>query len=571
MENGAAHRIEGPDSTAVEPIRGEATTNTGELGETAGECIHFTGGSEFNEPLRLRRRKERLPENYKELESKLESLVGCYLGPIRNIRFKATKKYVSQVLRFTDGQHRSRVLKRLAEELPRYPGDLFITCDELNHMHFVHDCPCSNGSCRCRVFKSEEFGGLFRANLRGTRYINELDVIDWYNVLLYFCYSKRDSKSQVWVGGRLRRPTNQDDALRWESLQKFARESVLEGTEAGDGYNCPLDEPVCEISEGFHGKRQGAFGEEEGSMGGSLPRKRIRGSGTTQGVPTKKPDKFQRILSTVSALLDEACVIPPIHMKELFTGPQALELHNPTNQKYYESACALWGMQFNRWTFGEMEQFYQNKEPVFYANDINPWVYYHSREDSFQFVKALLEYQFGDEEDLIREFLINLQDWFNKFGWNKNPKMNCLAVLGPPNSGKNYFFDMFSAIACNVGHIGRVNNKTNQFALQDCVNRRMVVGNEISMEEGAKEDFKKLCEGTALNIRVKFQGDKIFTKAPVLLISNFDLDITYDPHFLNVRLHKMRWMSAELLKHSTLKPYPLCLFDIYKHYNVFLY
>lgn len=115
-------------------------------------------------------------------------------------------------------------------------------------------------------------------------------------------------------------------------------------------------------------------------------------------------------------------------------------------------------------------------------------------------------YQNENSAEAVGEFLQNLKWWFDREGWGKNPKMNALCVIGPPNSGKNYFFDALVAIACNVGHIGRVNNKTNQFALQDAYNRRIVVGNEISMEDGAKEDFKKLCEGTtflifALNIK----------------------------------------------------------------------
>lgn len=87
-------------------------------------------------------------------------------------------------------------------------------------------------------------------------------------------------------------------------------------------------------------------------------------------------------------------------------------------------------------------------------------------------------------------FLSNLKLWFNKEGWNGH-------------SGKNYFFNAIISIACNVGHVGRV-NKTNQFTLQDAYNRKIVVGNEISMEDGAKEDFKKLCKGTAFNIREKY-------------------------------------------------------------------
>ncbi|GFR09522.1 non-capsid protein NS-1 [Trichonephila clavata] len=84
-----------------------------------------------------------------------------------------------------------------------------------------------------------------------------------------------------------------------------------------------------------------------------------------------------------------------------------------------------------------------------------------------------------------------------------NSKINTIAVIGPPNAGKNYFWDCLAAIALNVGHIGRVNNKTNQFALQEVIDKRLIIGNEINMEDGAKDDFKKLCEGKALNIRVK--------------------------------------------------------------------
>lgn len=562
MDNGATHVFEGSSSADLVPVPREDESCSIELDATLEQCIHFAGGPD-DEPLRLRRLKSRSPEGYQQLASQLESLVHQYMGPIRETKFNSSKKYLSQVLRFTDGQHRKRILRRLAEELPRYPGSLFITTDEINHMHFVHDCPCSNGSCRCRVFKDEDFRGLFRNNLRGTRYITELDTIDWYNILSYFVYSKWQFQSQVWIGGRLRRTPSADQIIRWKDLQRIASESNLESQEEGDGLFGPVQSSSGQEHQGIHGACGASSSQKRSQVGGTSAAKRQR---SEPGVP--KQSKFQRILSKTESLLNEAVVIPPIHVKELFTGPLALELHNPSNFKYYEAACHLWGTKFNRWSLKEIAEFYEGKEPVFYANDINPYVYYHDRQTSFNFVHALINHQYGEDEELIKEFLVNLQDWFNKFGWNKNPKCNALCVVGPPNSGKNYFFDMLAALACNVGHIGRVNNKTNNFALQDCVNRRLVVGNEISMEDGAKEDFKKLCEGTALNIRVKFQGDKIFTKTPVLLISNYTLDICTHIHFKDVRLKTIDWGMAELLKDSLLKPYPLCLFDLYKHYNI---
>lgn len=565
MENGPEHsNVGGNIEGAVEAVRQQAESTGGELESNVEQCVHFTGGSEFDQPLRLRSTKRRSPERYKKLESELQSLAGDILATIPQGKFSPKKKYISQVLSFRNSGHRKEVLRRLVERLPGYPGDLFIWTDEGDHIHFVHDCPYSNGSCRCGIFKDELFRGTFRTNLRGARYINELDTVDWYNVFLYFVYSKWPCTSQIWTRGRLRRSPIASEIIRWKEVLRTTGKAVLAGQDQGVRHYNTEEESDSEYS-GQVVRESASDTAEEARQGA---RRQTRKRRSLESIP--KQSKFQRILQKVESLLDNACVIPPTHVKEIFAGPEAIELHDPSKLKYYESSCNIWGMKFNRWTFGELAEFYKDKKPIFYANDINPFVYYHDMETSVYYVDALLKHQFGDDEDLITEFLINIQDWINKYGWEKNPKCNALAIIGPPNSGKNYFFDMLAALCCNVGHIGRVNNKTNQFALQDCVNRRLVVGNEISMEDGAREDFKKLCEGTAFNIRVKFQGDKIFTKAPVLLISNFQLDICTDPHFNNIRLKTLQWSRADLLKTSTLKPYPLCLFELYKMYNIFL-
>lgn len=547
---------------------GQEESHSEQLEPPVQQCIHFTGGSEFNEPLRLRRLKESNPELYQELADKLQDLVGDVLGTIPRGKFTPTKKYISTVLPIRDTGHSKRVLQQLRNGLLKYPGELFIWCDEGNHYHFVHDCPCSNGSCRCSIFKGEEFRGLFRNNLRGTRFINELDWIDWVNIILYFIHSKWPAPSEVWTRGRLRRSPTAGEIIRWKDLQRTANQSILEGKDAGIRHY-----DVEQQSDGEDGRQsvssRRSYDEEEGSSSVGQPRSK-RAKRSVPASRTSKPTKFERILLKTETILNEACVIPPIHTKELFFGEEAMCLHDPSNQKYYEAACQVWASRFNRWTFSDLKDFYSNKTPIFYANDIDPFTYYHDRETSFHYIDSLLQHQYGNNDDAITTFLCNIQDWFNKYGWDKNPKINALAIIGPPNSGKNYFFDIFSALACNVGHIGRVNNKTNNFALQDIVNRRLVIGNEISMEEGAKEDMKKICEGTACNIRVKFQGDKVFTKAPVLLISNFVLDICNDPTFRDVRLHTETWSTAELLKDSNKKPYPLVMFDIFEKYNVFL-
>jgi len=404
--------------------------------------------------------------------------------------------------------------------------------------------------------------------MRRHKFINEFDTIDWTNVLLYFILQKRESNSQVWIGGRLQRSPNNDEIIRWRDLQ--AKTGEILGRE-DTGVRCDGEEEQsnCEddresVREEF---RKTAEKRSYDAVVGAANAAISSGSGTVPIRPKKS--KFQRVSETVHTLLNEYYCLPANHIRDILVyDNNVAQLFDPTTEKAYQASCDVFMRKFIKLKFHDLYELYENALPVFYANAVEPWEYYHDKETSVYYIIELLKFQFNDDEEEIRKFLTCTRDWFNIEGWDGNPKINALCVVGPPNSGKNYFWDMFCALAYNVGHIGRVNNKTNQFALQECYGRRLVVGNEVSMEDGAKEDFKKLCEGTAFNIRVKYQGDKIFTKAPVLLISNFDLDICFDAHFKNVRLYTMRWRTCELLKGSNKKPYPLCIFDVFKHYNV---
>ncbi|GFU19409.1 nonstructural protein 1 [Nephila pilipes] len=89
------------------------------------------------------------------------------------------------------------------------------------------------------------------------------------------------------------------------------------------------------------------------------------------------------------------------------------------------------------------------------------------------------------------------------------------------------------------------------------------------MEDSAKDDFKKLCEGKALNVRVKHSPDGIYRRTPVLLLSNNSLDIANDSTFRDVRMKLFYWRKCSLLKDSTKQTYPMALFDIYKYYDIF--
>ena len=517
-------------------------------------CQHYHGGSELDCPLRLRYIRKRFPEAYRELDNIREDVVGRFVREINRESWRPTKKYSSEVYVYRSDQQRDRMLSRLHSSALGYPGRLLLWCDEGDHIHVVHDCPFSNGQCRCYFSKTEDFRRDVRSPMRRLRYLSEMDTIDWTNVFLYFLVSKRQSNTQVWIAGKRQRLPSSHEVVRWRDLQAKSGE-ILAGQAEGDGHNDEREvgsESDCGSSVSTSMQKVGEKrrrGKEDGRHG--------------------RQTKFQRVSQTVSSLLSEALVLPASHVRDvLIADERAKELFDPGIEKYYQASCDLFTRSITKHSFADMYNFYLEKNPIWYANNADPFTYYHDIDTSVKYLNDLLKFQYNDDESSIRHLLSCIRDWFNNKGWDGNIKINCICIVGPPNSGKNYFWDTLAAIAYNVGHIGRVNNKTNQFALQECYGRRLVMGNEISMEEGAKEDFKKLCEGKAFNIRVKYQGDKIFTRAPVILISNRDLDICYDRDFKDVRLKTIRWNTCGFLKDSNKQPYPLSLFYLFDKYNI---
>ncbi|KAG8173896.1 hypothetical protein JTE90_003075 [Oedothorax gibbosus] len=52
------------------------------------------------------------------------------------------------------------------------------------------------------------------------------------------------------------------------------------------------------------------------------------------------------------------------------------------------------------------------------------------------------------------------------------------------------------------------------YFLLEANRRRFIIGNELNMEPASTNDFKKLCEGSALNVRVKYCADRVVFKTP---------------------------------------------------------
>lgn len=102
-------------------------------------------------------------------------------------------------------------------------------------------------------------------------------------------------------------------------------------------------------------------------------------------------------------------------------------------------------------------------------------------------------------------------------------KKNALFILSSPNAGKNLFFDpiihWYSNYYSQIANF----NKHQQFLLLDAVNRRIYVWNESACESSSFETLKLLFGGDSQKVKVKYEGDAVVDRTPIIILSNSDV------------------------------------------------
>lgn len=133
-----------------ETSSGLSSHPSGLLDESDGTCERMLGGSELDSSLRLREIRGNSLQDFQIVEEELQPLVGRYIRGVVRQNIPSTRRYLSDVVLVDSPEERRRLRGWLSGCGPSYPGGLFIWVDEGDHFHIVHDCPWSNGSCRCK-------------------------------------------------------------------------------------------------------------------------------------------------------------------------------------------------------------------------------------------------------------------------------------------------------------------------------------------------------------------------------------------------------------------------------------
>lgn len=475
--------------------------------------------------------------------------VSRLLDRAMELPFKTTYRFLSDVVVFDTKGQADRLFEWLYLAGKKYPNQFYLFAFHTDHVHIFHDCAFSNKSCRCHWRQAPCIqNGIRRRLRRGIPYARTFGRSAFKNVFDYFLVREGFQKKNLFLGGR---------------EQRFSYPSVYLSSSGNETNNRLVETQSirvrCDLCSEF-GNRE----NDKSSFSHSI-----------EGIKEKR-SPFRAYSEKISFLLKKYYCVPPENIRRIIPRTSTdfdINFFNPQKEQQYDNSIELFKQELNHLKLRDFYNILCKTIPVFYSPTIDPFEYYHTLEDSYKYLMELLHFQFNHDEQRITLFLNNIVRWFNREGWmtengELNPKINTIVCLGPVNCGKNYFWDPIVSIAGNVGHIGRVNNKTNHFALQDAVHRRIAIGNEVNMEEGAKEDFKKICEGKACNISVKHKKDGIMLRTPVILISNSELFCATDPHFVDIRCTVLRWRSFPLLKESKLQAYPMAVFKLFEFFNV---
>ena len=82
------------------------------------------------------------------------------------------------------------------------------------------------------------------------------------------------------------------------------------------------------------------------------------------------------------------------------------------------------------------------------------------------------------------------------------------------------------------------------------------------------DTMKSICEGSPVNLDVKFKKGCVTRRTPLLLMNNQPLGFYEDPAFKSVRIKIFRWSYSPFLKDYDKKPYPLSFFNLLNDYDI---
>lgn len=129
--------------------------------------------------------------------------------------------------------------------------------------------------------------------------------------------------------------------------------------------------------------------------------------------------------------------------------------------------------------------------------------------------------QFGELDKLFSFNKISPADFalaVKKILEKSEPKINCLRLIGVPNSCKSLLSNLIVEpfICCRMNNHG----SENEFFMSNMLNKSIIQCEELYLTIATAEDFKSVLGGQALDIAKKFNEKQLLQRTPVVVTSN---------------------------------------------------
>jgi hypothetical protein len=228
----------------------------------------------------------------------------------------------------------------------------------------------------------------------------------------------------------------------------------------------------------------------------------------------------------------------------------------------FRSVADVISSRISRYNIIELATLWQNSEYKFWEHKQNiDYDIYLPLSESIDVTIKFLLYQLGFEE-CIKDFLNNLLNIFDR----KVPKKNAFEVIGPPTSGKNWFFDSIITFAIASGQIMNANKSTN-FPFDHCFNKRILFINGPNFEYGFEDKLLMLFAGDPFHDQAKYKNVAFIKRTPVIItgnVSRFKNEAKW-----NDRMYRYTWNRATMLKDVKKKCHPFTFYQLCIKYNLY--
>lgn len=506
--------------------------DSGRSGESSSHLVENFGGESH-----ARANEDQVTSATSEMDEKLEDLVGRFVSRLEEKNWKDSGYYISDVYACESPERAAGVARRLAARAESFGRGFVGISLHGDHVHSIHSCPYTSRSCRCKFKDFPEAKQDIRRLLRKPRALETFKRKDWYNITKYFFTNGR-SAIFFKLFGTVQRIPIEITALsnsRISSNDGERQQKVTSVEECSDPLQCNVGQELEDIPSHAESTR---------------PRKR------RHAIKAGGADGIGGATGIIYNLLSKFAICPLteiVYTRDYLNNAEVA--CKRLDCKEVKDAIDTRASVINTWRRDDFIAFYNNPDTTLiwscrHIDDFDN--YYYDYTYSFNIICQLLQYQCGDN---VRQFcndLINILEY-------KIPKRNCFVVVSPPSAGKNFMFDGVRDYYLNAGQMNNP-NKYNQFAYQDCHNRRVIIWNEPNYEPRETENLKMLFAGDNLSANVKCKPQANVKRTPVIVLSNTEPNFVRNGAFVD-RIVRYSWQSAGFLKSCNKKPRPDAVMD----------